>query len=74
MDRYNTNGNIVSRTNYINNSTDFFPYKRDEKTLARKWAIPGSKGLEHRIGGLEKSEGTGNVSYDPENHHNTSTF
>ena len=58
------------KTNYINNSTDFFPYKRDEKTLARKWAIPGVKGLEHRIGGLEKSDGTGNVSYDPENHHN----
>ena len=58
------------KTNYINNSTDFFPYKRDEKTLARKWAIPGVKGLEHRIGGLEKEDETGTVSYDPENHHN----
>ena len=45
----------------------FLPYKRDEK-LARKWAIPGTKGLEHRIGGLEKEHETGNISYDPENH------
>jgi 2-oxoglutarate ferredoxin oxidoreductase subunit alpha len=43
------------------------PYKRDEK-LVRPWAIPGSKGLEHRIGGLEKEDVTGNVSYDPDNH------
>lgn len=46
----------------------FLPYKRDPDTLARPWAIPGTKGLEHRIGGLEKEEGTGNVSYDPANH------
>jgi 2-oxoglutarate/2-oxoacid ferredoxin oxidoreductase subunit alpha len=46
----------------------FFPYSRDEKTLARPWAIPGTPGLEHRIGGLEKQHITGNVSYDPENH------
>jgi 2-oxoglutarate ferredoxin oxidoreductase subunit alpha len=45
----------------------FMPYQRDEN-LVRKWAIPGVKGLEHRIGGLEKEENTGNVSYDPENH------
>jgi 2-oxoglutarate ferredoxin oxidoreductase subunit alpha len=45
----------------------FMPYKRDER-LVRQWAIPGSKGLEHRIGGLEKEDGTGNVSYDPANH------
>lgn len=43
------------------------PYKRDEK-LVRPWAIPGTAGLEHRIGGLEKQDGTGNVSYDPDNH------
>jgi 2-oxoglutarate/2-oxoacid ferredoxin oxidoreductase subunit alpha len=43
------------------------PYSRDEK-LARPWAIPGSAGLEHRIGGIEKQDGTGNVSYDPDNH------
>jgi 2-oxoglutarate ferredoxin oxidoreductase subunit alpha len=52
-------------------STDperFAPYARDEKTLARPWAIPGTPGLEHRIGGLEKENVTGNVSYDPHNH------
>lgn len=47
---------------------DFLPYKRDEKTLARDWAVPGQPGFEHRIGGLEKQDGTGNVSYDPKNH------
>lgn len=46
----------------------FFPYLRDKQTLARPWAIPGTPGLEHRIGGLEKQDVTGNVSYDPENH------
>lgn len=45
----------------------FYPYQRDEN-LVRKWAIPGMRGLEHRIGGLEKEEVTGNVSYDPDNH------
>ncbi|HEY5250372.1 MAG TPA: 2-oxoacid:acceptor oxidoreductase subunit alpha [Acidimicrobiales bacterium] len=45
----------------------FWPYIRDEN-LARPWAVPGTPGLEHRIGGLEKAEGTGNISYDPENH------
>ena len=46
----------------------FMPYQRDPATLARAWAIPGTPGLEHRIGGLEKEDVTGNVSYDPENH------
>jgi len=46
----------------------FYPYQRDPETLARPWAIPGTPGLEHRIGGLEKQHITGNVSYDPENH------
>lgn len=46
----------------------YLPYKRDEKTLARQWAVPGTPGLEHRIGGLEKQDLTGNVSYDPQNH------
>jgi 2-oxoglutarate ferredoxin oxidoreductase subunit alpha len=46
----------------------FLPYLRDPATLARPWAIPGTKGLEHRIGGLEKADGTGNVSYEPLNH------
>jgi len=47
----------------------FFPYARDPKTLARPWAVPGTPGLEHRVGGLEKADIGGNVSYDPENHH-----
>ena len=47
---------------------EFWPYLRDEETLARPWAIPGTPGLEHRIGGLEKGEGHGNISYDPSNH------
>jgi 2-oxoglutarate ferredoxin oxidoreductase subunit alpha len=51
-----------------NDGGQFLPYKRDPKTLARPWAIPGTPGLEHRIGGLEKADGTGAVSYDPENH------
>jgi 2-oxoglutarate ferredoxin oxidoreductase subunit alpha len=46
----------------------FHPYLRDPQTLARPWAIPGTPGLEHRIGGLEKQDVTGNVSYDPDNH------
>jgi len=50
-------------------SDTFEPYRHDEKTLARKWAIPGMKGFEHRIGGLEKANITGNVNYDPDNHH-----
>ena len=48
---------------------DFWPYLRDDETLARPWAIPGTAGLEHRVGGLEKADGTGNISYDPDNHH-----
>ena len=46
----------------------FHPYKRDETTLARPWAVPGTPGLEHRIGGIEKANVTGNISYDPDNH------
>ncbi|GAA2260071.1 2-oxoacid:acceptor oxidoreductase subunit alpha [Streptomyces amakusaensis] len=46
----------------------FWPYKRDPETLARPWAVPGTPGLEHRIGGIEKQDGTGNISYDPANH------
>jgi 2-oxoglutarate ferredoxin oxidoreductase subunit alpha len=47
---------------------DFEPFKRDPQTLARPWAIPGTPGLEHRIGGIEKANGTGTISYDPDNH------
>jgi 2-oxoglutarate ferredoxin oxidoreductase subunit alpha len=46
----------------------FWPYKRDPQTLARPWAVPGTPGLEHRIGGIEKADGSGNISYDPANH------
>jgi 2-oxoglutarate ferredoxin oxidoreductase subunit alpha len=46
----------------------FLPYLRDPKTLARPWAIPGTAGLEHRIGGIEKADGSGSISYDPQNH------
>jgi 2-oxoglutarate ferredoxin oxidoreductase subunit alpha len=51
-----------------NHDGEFWPYLRDPETLARPWAIPGTPGLMHRIGGLEKEDGTGNVNYDPENH------
>ena len=46
----------------------FWPYLRDPSTLARPWAVPGTPGLEHRIGGIEKADGSGNISYDPANH------
>jgi 2-oxoglutarate ferredoxin oxidoreductase subunit alpha len=49
--------------------SNFMPYSRDEETLSRPFALPGTPGLEHRIGGIEKQHLTGNVNYDPENHH-----
>jgi 2-oxoglutarate ferredoxin oxidoreductase subunit alpha len=52
-----------------NGEEEYLPYLRDEKTLSRPWAIPGTPGLEHRLGGIEKEENTGHVSYDPDNHH-----
>lgn len=58
---------VQFKTELDEGETKFQPYKRDEK-LVRPWAIPGTKGLEHRIGGIEKQDITGNVSYDPENH------
>jgi len=51
-----------------NHGDEFWPYLRDERTLARPWAIPGTAGLEHRIGGIEKADGVGTISYDPANH------
>jgi 2-oxoglutarate ferredoxin oxidoreductase subunit alpha len=51
------------------NPEDFMPYTHAEGTVARPWATPGTPGLEHRIGGLEKENQTGNVNYDPDNHH-----
>ncbi len=47
---------------------DFLPYLRDPETLARPWAVPGTPGLQHRVGGIEKADRTGNISYDPDNH------
>src|SRR5678809_1387531 len=54
---------------FATDPTTFMPYSRDEETLARPFALPGTPGLEHRIGGIEKQHITGNVNYDPENHH-----
>jgi len=54
---------------FATDPNNFMPYARDEVTLARPWALPGTPGLEHRIGGIEKQNITGNVNYDPENHH-----
>ena len=62
--------NFATAANHTNEdgSQEFWPYQRDPQTLARPWAIPGTAGLEHRIGGLEKADGSGNISYDPDNH------
>jgi 2-oxoglutarate/2-oxoacid ferredoxin oxidoreductase subunit alpha len=62
--QFATEPNHVSETG----EAAFWPYSRDPETLARAWAIPGTPGLEHRIGGLEKGDGHGNISYDPTNH------
>jgi len=51
-----------------NHGDEFWPYLRDPETLARPWAVPGTPGLEHRIGGLEKADGSGDISYDADNH------
>ncbi len=54
--------------NFETEPGDFQPYRRNPETLSRPWAIPGTQGLEHRVGGLEKQNGSGNVSHDPQNH------
>jgi 2-oxoglutarate ferredoxin oxidoreductase subunit alpha len=64
----------ISVPNAVAGDGPFLPYARDPETLARPWAIPGTAGLEHRIGGLEKADGLGNVSYDPDNHHHMSVL
>ncbi len=56
------------RVEFASDPAGFSPYLRDERTLARPWAVPGTPGLEHRIGGLEKAAVTGGISYDPDNH------
>jgi 2-oxoglutarate ferredoxin oxidoreductase subunit alpha len=58
----------ISFASQPNAGEDYWPFLRNEQTLARSWAIPGTPGLEHRIGGLEKADGSGNISYDPDNH------
>ncbi|MDT7623192.1 MAG: 2-oxoglutarate/2-oxoacid ferredoxin oxidoreductase subunit alpha [Pseudonocardiales bacterium] len=59
---------FATAPNATDGSGEFWPYLRDDDTLARPWAVPGTAGLEHRIGGLEKADGKGSISYDPENH------
>jgi 2-oxoglutarate ferredoxin oxidoreductase subunit alpha len=59
---------FASEPNATDGSGEFWPYMRDPETLAREWAIPGTPGLQHRIGGLEKQDGKGSISYDPDNH------
>jgi 2-oxoglutarate ferredoxin oxidoreductase subunit alpha len=59
---------FATAPNAPDGSGEFWPYFRDEETLARPWAVPGTPGLEHRIGGLEKADGRGDISYDPDNH------
>jgi 2-oxoglutarate ferredoxin oxidoreductase subunit alpha len=63
-----TAANHASTKSEDGEADEFWPYLRDEETLARPWAVPGTAGLEHRIGGLEKGDGHGNISYDPANH------
>jgi len=61
---------FATETNHVDaeGEPEFWPYLRDPDTLARPWAVPGTPGLEHRIGGIEKADGSGNISYDPANH------
>ncbi|HEX4222443.1 MAG TPA: 2-oxoglutarate ferredoxin oxidoreductase subunit alpha, partial [Pseudonocardiaceae bacterium] len=59
---------FATEANAPDGSGEFWPYLRDDETLARPWAVPGTAGLEHRIGGLEKADGKGAISYDPDNH------
>jgi 2-oxoglutarate ferredoxin oxidoreductase subunit alpha len=59
---------FASAPNATDGSDEFWPYMRDPETLAREWAIPGTPGLQHRIGGLEKQDGKGSISYEPANH------
>ncbi|MBK1784144.1 2-oxoacid:acceptor oxidoreductase subunit alpha [Prauserella cavernicola] len=59
---------FATEPNAPDGSGEHWPYVRDPETLAREWAVPGTPGLQHRIGGLEKAEGKGNISYDPDNH------
>jgi 2-oxoglutarate ferredoxin oxidoreductase subunit alpha len=59
---------FATEPNAPDGSGEFWPYLRDPETLARDWAVPGTPGMQHRVGGLEKQDGKGNISYDPDNH------
>ena len=61
---------FATETNHTDpdGNAEFWPYLRDPETLARPWAVPGTPGLEHRVGGIEKADGSGDISYDPANH------
>jgi 2-oxoglutarate ferredoxin oxidoreductase subunit alpha len=59
---------------FATDPTSYKPYARDPDTLGRQWAVPGTPGLEHRLGGLEKWDGSGNISYDADNHHHMCTL
>jgi 2-oxoglutarate/2-oxoacid ferredoxin oxidoreductase subunit alpha len=61
---------FATETNHVkeDGTPEFWPYVRDPQTLARPWAVPGTAGLQHRIGGIEKADGSGTISYDPSNH------
>jgi 2-oxoglutarate ferredoxin oxidoreductase subunit alpha len=59
---------FATQETHVNGDGQFKPFKRDPQTLARPWAVPGTPGLEHRIGGIEKADGMGSISYDPDNH------
>jgi 2-oxoglutarate ferredoxin oxidoreductase subunit alpha len=59
---------FASKETHVDGDGTFYPFKRDPETLARPWAVPGTPGLEHRIGGIEKADGIGSISYDPDNH------
>jgi 2-oxoglutarate ferredoxin oxidoreductase subunit alpha len=59
---------ILNEGQGADGTAGFMPFQRDPQTLARPWAIPGTPGLEHRIGGIEKADGAGTISYDPDNH------
>ena len=61
-------GSAGNSRHFETDPTDFHPYRRNPETLARPWAIPGTPGLKHRVGGLEKQDVTGNVNYEPLNH------
>ena len=65
---FSSPGRLAAPATAANGKPEFLPFRRDPQTLARPWAIPGTPGLEHRIGGIEKADVAGTISYDPDNH------